>query len=131
MGQRVARSRVPGQSGTPQALRPVPGLTVAGAMSRGFAIARGVVSPLYIAFETGGRVARNRVLAVRRTQYEALLDEALLNPEIAKTLSMEYTEGTAKIVNRRLRLHLGNSLSDALVEESESEAEENVLRVAP
>src|SRR5690606_16392781 len=44
LGQRVARARMPGSSGTglAQNLKNVPGLTLAGFLSRGFAIARGV-----------------------------------------------------------------------------------------
>ena len=60
----------------------------------------------YIALETGLRTARTGKVAIQRSAYEELLDRALLDPEVAKTLAMEVGARTAPIVTRRLRLHL-------------------------
>jgi hypothetical protein len=107
-GQRTTKIRPPGSSGTP--LGTVPGLTLAGLTSRGYAIARGVVSIPYVALETGARAARRSYLKLKNAEVEKLMDEALLNPEVAKTLVMEWNEANQKVIARRLRTHLGHEL---------------------
>jgi hypothetical protein len=122
-GQQTAKARPPGQSGTALAQRnvTVPGLTVAGFASRGFAIARGVVSIEYIAAETALRHGKRVIAKIKRKQYEELLDRALLDPEVAKTLVMEVNQSNANVIGRRLRLHLGNAVSKGLTDNEKDE----------
>jgi hypothetical protein len=107
-GQRTTRIKPAGSSGTP--LGTVPGLTLAGLTSRGYALARGVVSLPYIALETGSRLARRSYLKIKNAEIDKLMDDALLNPEVAKTLVMEWNEANQKVIARRLRTHLGHEL---------------------
>jgi hypothetical protein len=69
------------------------------------------VSPAFVLTEGALRIGNKIVLRVKKGDFEALLDRALLDPEVAKTLVMEWNEHTAKIVRRRLRLHLGRDVS--------------------
>lgn len=80
----------------------IPGLTFAGFLSRSYSVKRGVVSPTFVVLETLGRIARGRFARVSSEQFETLLDRALLDPELAKTLVMEYNAGNAKVIKRRL-----------------------------
>jgi hypothetical protein len=56
------------------------------------------------------RIGNKIVLRLKKRDFEVLLDRALLDPEVAKTLVMEWNERTAKVVHRRLRLHLGRDI---------------------
>ena len=99
----------------------VPGLTVAGFTSRGYALARGVVSLPFVVGETALRAGRRGVLKVKRAEFEELLDRALLDPEVAKTLVMEYTRNNSKVINRRMRLHLGQEASTVIDDQAAEE----------
>jgi hypothetical protein len=92
----------------------VPGLTVAGLASRSYAYVRGVVSLPYLLTETGLRLGRRVVVRVRKDQFEDLLDRALMDPEVAKTMVMKANADNANVIKRRIRLHLGSEASNAL-----------------
>jgi hypothetical protein len=115
-GQQSSKARPPGQSGTALAQRnlSVPGLTVAGLASRSYAYVRGVVSLPYLVTETGLRLGRRAVVRVRKDQFEDLLDRALMDPEVAKTMVMKANADNANVIKRRIRLHLGSEASNAL-----------------
>jgi hypothetical protein len=109
-GAAVARAKPPGTSGTPLGITDTPAFNLSSALSRAFNVQKGVVSPQFVLTEASLRIGKKLVLKVKKREFEALLDRALLDPEIAKTLVMEWNERTAKIVRRRLRLHLGRDV---------------------
>lgn len=121
-GTAVGRARPSGQSGTALASREttVPGLTVAGFTSRGFALKRGVVSLKFLVAETLLRLGKREVGRLKRDEFNNLMDRALLDPEVAKTLLIEAKEANSKVIGRRLRLHLGRDLGD-VAQEDDSE----------
>ncbi len=89
----------------------VPGLTVTGFAARSFAVARGVVSVEFVVGETLLRAGRALFKKVRKDQFDALLNRALLDPEVAKTLAMNFNQSTQGVVRRRMRLHLAEEAS--------------------
>ncbi len=109
-GASVARAKPPGTSGTPLGIRDTATFSLASALSRSFNVAKGVVSPAFVLTEGALRIGNKIVLRLKKRDFEALLDRALLDPEVAKTLVMEWNESTAKVVRRRLRLHLGRDV---------------------
>lgn len=117
-GQRTTKIKVPGTSGTGQTIG-VPGLTLAGMTSRGYAIARGVVSLPYVVLETGARAGRRAYMKVKVEEVNKLLDEALTNPDVAKTLVMEWNANNQKVIARRLKTHLGHELQIGAEEAAE------------
>ena len=128
--QRTTRIKSPGTSGTGQTLG-VPGLTLAGMTSRGYAIARGVVSLPYVALETGARIGRRAYLKVKLEEVNKLLDDALLDPEIAKTLVMEWNANNQRVIARRLKLHLGHELEVGAAEGAEPEEPQATPKAVP
>lgn len=106
--QRTTNIKPPGTSGTPLG---VPGLTLAGLISRGYALQRGVVGLPYVIAESSVRAARRAYLKLKVEEVDRLLDDALIDPETAKTLVMEWNEANQKVIQRRLKLHLGHELA--------------------
>ena len=70
-------------------------------LSRFYGIARGVVSPRFVISEVGSRMVNSFISKLSRERVETLLDAALVDPELAKTLLLKPTnENASKIVNR-------------------------------
>lgn len=78
--------------------------------SRLYSLGRGFISLPYLALERGSALARTGYVKLKSEQMQELLDRALLDPELAKTLMMRADERNARIVGRRLRLHLLDDL---------------------
>ena len=78
--------------------------------SRIYALKRGVIGLPYLATERVGRGLRWAYVSAKSKQVNQILDEALTNPELAKTLLMRYDENAQKIIGRRMRLHLIDDL---------------------
>lgn len=78
--------------------------------SRIYALKRGVIGLPYLATERVGRTLRWAYVSAKSKQVNQILDEALTNPELAKTLLMRYDENAQKIIGRRMRLHLIDDL---------------------
>lgn len=95
----TARAR--GSSGTAQAMwnqSNLPSTETLGAYS--FAYQRGQIGLPFIALRVGATVARNAMKQGRASQYEAVLDRALLDPEGAAMLLEEYNPATAEVLSR-------------------------------
>ena len=76
-------------------------LTLNQLLSRFYGVARGVVSPRFVASELGSRVINRFIGKLSQERISALLDAALVDPELAKTLLLKPTrENADKIVNR-------------------------------
>lgn len=126
-GTAIAKAKPPGTSGTPlglsqQAARPL--FTSSALAARIFAVKRGVVSPGFIVVEAALRGGRKAVVTIKGKEFDSLLDRALLDPEVAKTLVMEFNENTAKVVGRRMRLHLGREVSEVVQTDPRSDQSE-------
>lgn len=78
--------------------------------SRIYALKRGVIGLPYLATERTGRVLRWAYVGAKSKQVEQIMDEALTNPELAKTLLMKYDDSTRQIIGRRIRTHLIDDL---------------------
>jgi hypothetical protein len=70
-------------------------------LSRVYGVARGVVSPQFVAGDVGARMVNRFIKNLSQERVSALLDAALVDPELAKTLLLKPTrENADKIVNR-------------------------------
>jgi len=78
--------------------------------SRLYSLGRGFISLPYLALERGSALVRTGYVKLKSEQVQELLDRALLDPELAKTLMMRADERNARIIGRRLRLHLLDDL---------------------
>lgn len=95
----TARAR--NSSGTAQAVQSqsnLPSTETLGAYS--FAYQRGQIGLPFIALRVGATVARNAMKKGRASQFEAILDRALLDPEAAAVLLEEYNPANAEILSR-------------------------------
>ncbi|MGI9484845.1 MAG: hypothetical protein ACR2RF_02980, partial [Geminicoccaceae bacterium] len=106
----LARRGPPG--GLPRAETPVEAtqpLALNQLLSRAYGVARGVVSPRFVASEVGSRVVNQFIKKLSNERVTALLEEALVDPELAKALLLRPTADNAdRIVNR-----LGSFLAGA------------------
>ena len=84
----------------------VAGLTVTSLMSRAYAVARGVVSPRFVASDVAGRVLSRRFNEFTKEETVALTSRAFVDPQVMQTMMMPLTERSADAVSRRLRTHL-------------------------
>jgi hypothetical protein len=116
--QRTTKIKAPGTSGTPQGMA---GMTLAGVLSRVYAVRRGVVGLPYVITEAGVRAVKKGVTKIKHDEIDRLLDQALLDPEVAKTLVMEWNDSNRKVIERRLKLHLGHELATGAEEGAEPE----------
>ena len=82
------------------------GITMSGLASRFYSIARGVVSPRFVATEVTGRLVNNKLNQFTMEETRRLLEEALTRPEIAQTMLRPLTEASVDDVTRTLRAHL-------------------------
>lgn len=101
-------ARAPGSSGTPQALQGsqvLPSTETLGAYT--FAYQRGQVGLPFIGLRLASTMARRATLAGRGRQFQQLLDEALLNPELASMLLRENNPANAAALSRAARSQLG------------------------
>lgn len=114
--QRTTNIKVPGTSGTPQSGT---GITLAGMISRGYALQRGVVGLPYVIAESSIRGAKAAYMKVKAREFDRLLDQALMDPDVAKTLVMEWNESNQRVIARRLKLHLGHELQIGAEEAAE------------
>ena len=89
----LPRPEAPIDVGRPLALNQI--------LSRFYGIARGVVSPRFVASEVGSRVVNRFIQKMSDERIAALLDAALVDPELARVLLLRPTaENAPKIVNR-------------------------------
>lgn len=91
-----------------QGLKAMTGLTMPGLWSRFYAIARGVVSPRFIASEVGSRIGQFVLGRITTGKVNALIAQALKDPEVARTLLLRDTEVAPLLLARRLHGHLVN-----------------------
>jgi hypothetical protein len=104
--QRVGKSINP--SGTAQALRGSPSVTMAEVQSKLYQTQIGRVSPAYVVLHLAQKIARGAVNKQSSRAYERLLDEALLNPRIASGLLMENNPANRAALARSAKGWLGN-----------------------
>lgn len=92
-----------------QAIQKITGLTLPGLLSRFYAISRGVVSPRFIISEILLRGRQRLVNSLTEGQVNALLEEALIKPEVAVDL-LRRVGGSAisQDIGKRLHGHLIN-----------------------
>ena len=102
-----------------QGLKGLTGLTLPGLLSRFYSLARGVVSFRFVRAEIGSRVINNLVQRTTKAKVNSLMQQALVDPEVAKTLLTRITTQTEDAVIRRLRAHLANLGPVALGETEE------------
>lgn len=96
------------------------GLSLNQVLSRAYAVTRGVVSGRFVASELAARTI-NRVMGkMTAEQAQALLEDALSDPEVMKTLLTTPTKANAAQIERNLRLHLLNTGTVSLRENDES-----------
>lgn len=122
--------KAPNSSGTPQVLRGNDVLPSAETLgSRAFAYQRGVVGGPFIALSLGSVMARRAVLKGRTAQYNKLLDEALLNPNLMATLVEEANPANAAAMNRVAKAHFGvrSAWIDDLMADDEDGEEDPIL----
>ncbi len=120
---KTSSMKATGASGTAQALRGMTPVTVSGILSRIWAVKRGVVSPGYVATDLGIRWYNNHLKKLRKGEADDILDEALLNPELAHVLATEVTNETKRIQARKMKnviTRLGARIG-AQTEQSEDE----------
>lgn len=108
--QRVGKSINP--SGTAQALRGSPSVTMAEVQSKLYQTQIGRVSPAYVVLHLAQKIARGAVNKQSSRAYERLLDEALLNPRIAAGLLMENNPANRAALARSAKGWLGNEAAN-------------------
>lgn len=94
-------SKAPNSSGTPQAISGnsvLPSTETLGAY--GFAYRRGQVGLPFIGLRLVSTMARRAILRGRGQQFQELLDEALLNPEVAAMLLREHNPANVDAMSR-------------------------------
>lgn len=84
-------------------------LTLNQMLSRLYGIERGVVGPRFVISEVGARVINRFLQNMRQEHLSALLTDAYLDPDLARTLMLEVTPQNAERTVNRLRLHLINN----------------------
>ena len=129
-----ATGRVPNSSGTPQGLRGseiLPSTETLG--SRGFAFARGQVGLPFLGLNIGSVIARRAILRGRGQEFQELLDQALLHPDLAATLLRDSNPADIRAMTRAARIHLGNRAAflDDLLTDDEPSFEDTIMRDAP
>jgi hypothetical protein len=119
--------RAAGSSGTPQGLLGSDILpsteTVA---SRAFAFQRGQVGLGFLATNMGSIVLRRAMLKGRKAEFDALIDAALLNPDIAQSLARDYNPADLAALRRAATTHFGVRVAqfDDLLTDEEGEDDE-------
>ena len=122
----TARARM--SSGTPQGLAGseiLPSVETLG--SRSFAVARGQVGLPFAAFNIASVIARRAILRGRKNEFEQLLDQALLNPQLAADLTRKYNPADVAAFSRSVQSVLGVRsawLDDLLADDAEGEDDE-------
>lgn len=84
------------------------GLTLNQLLSRFYAVARGVVSARFVASEVGLRMTNRFLGDLTSKQAGALLERALIDPEVAKDIMVRITPENEVEMTRKLRTHLVN-----------------------
>ncbi len=118
-------TKAPNSSGTPQAIKGnevLPSTETVGAYS--FAYQRGQVGLPFIGLRLVSTMARKATLKGRTAEFEQLIDEALLNPEVAEMLLREHNPANVAAMTRSAKLWWGNR-ANALVELMEGEPTED------
>lgn len=127
-------ARAPSSSGTPQAIAGsdiLPSTETLG--SRAFAVQRGVVSPGFAGFNIAAIIARRAVTRNRMDAFNRLMDEALLNPDLARALIQENNPRTRAALARPTtlwRASLTGEIRDLLegaLEEDEPQSEDDQM----
>ncbi|WP_068314923.1 hypothetical protein [Polycladidibacter hongkongensis] len=120
------RARAPQSSGTAQSLRTEADRVVnfATAQSRYTAVQRGQMSPVYFITSMAGTIARNATNRSRVAAFHRILDEALLDPEKARSLLMRYNPADRAALARGLRSTWGNRTDELLDIVSDGEGRE-------
>lgn len=98
---RTANARPAGSSGTAAGNQGT-GITLNSVLSRIYGIQRGVVSPRFVASELLTRQLGALARASRGGEISQLLDDALLDPETARVLTMEYSKENDRLLTKRL-----------------------------
>lgn len=130
-----ATGRVPNTSGTPQGLRGseiLPSTETIG--SRGFAYARGQVGLGFLGLNIGSTIARRAILRGRGQEFQELLDQALLHPDLAAALLRDSNPADLAAMNRTARIHLGTRaafLDDLLMDDEDAELEGAIMGEEP
>jgi len=97
---RTTNAKPRGSSGTAAGNQGA-GLTLNSVLSRLYGIQRGVVSPRFVVGEVGTRLVASAARKMRQGDIDRLLDEALLDPQLARTLTMEFSKENERLLTRR------------------------------
>lgn len=92
--------RAQGSSGTPQGLVKGALPSAESVASRVFAVKRGVVSPQFAGFNLGTVMARKLMRSRFAEQFETILDQALLDPDVAEMITREYNPANVAALRR-------------------------------
>lgn len=99
--QQTSNIKAPGSSGTAQG-NVGTGLTVNSVLSRLYGIQRGVVSPRFVVSEVITRQIASLARTMRGGRIDELLDEALLDPKLARTLVLEWSKENERLLSKRI-----------------------------
>lgn len=99
--EQTSNARPAGSSGTAAGQQGT-GLTLNSVLSRLYGIQRGVVSPRFVASEILARQVNALARRMKTGDINRLLDDALLDPQLARTLATEYSKENDRLLTKRL-----------------------------
>lgn len=100
------------------------GPTLAEWQSKYYEVARGRVNPLYFGTYMAGKVARGAVRKQSEQAYQKLLDDALLDKDIARGLLTKYNPANRAAMERKLRTWYGDRANTLIELLDEDEGDE-------
>jgi hypothetical protein len=110
-------AKAPNSSGTPQGEKSV--LTPESLQSRFYAYARGQVGLPYLATSIAATLARNAIRKAQTGAYSRLLDEALLNPDVAAQLLKENNPANRAALARRAKTWAAPEVSNFITDDDD------------
>lgn len=99
--------------------------------SRGFAVARQQVGLTFLVANFGSIILRRAMLRGREREFNALIDSALLNPEIAAGLAKDYNPADLAALRRAVKAHFGVRVAqfdDLLADEEEPGEDDEMMQ---
>lgn len=121
LGQTRAASRLSNPSGTFTNQKGA-AVSLAETQAKFYEVARGRVNPVYMVTYLGTRIANRAVGKQSEKAFQRLLDEALLDPEVAARLVAEYNPANREALRRTTKLWAGNNAAnfiDNIMDEDE------------
>lgn len=120
-GTNPSRTALAQRGGTP---------TLAEWQAKYYEVARGRVNPLYFVTYMAGKVARGAVRKQSEQAFQKLLDDALLDRDVARALLEQYNPANRAALERRLRTWYGDRAVTfgELLDDGEDEQSDPVVR---